>query len=836
MLTDLRQDLAYALRLFRRSPGFAAIAILTLALGMGATTTIFTLANWALLRPVPGVTDPAQRVGDLGRPVPATGLVQRLDACRIPNLADVSRAAADRDARRLSGLRRSGGRRRPGGAQPRHAVRDLVVLRRARRAHADRPSVHRGRRHAAVAVPRRGDQRSPVAVDVPAETGRPRADARHRRRARSRSSASPRRGFTAPSGCRPPTSGCPVRASRSSATCRRCATTRATAAGFYELVARLKPGATWAAAQAETRVAARVAARTVSAGQRASSAPTGFHVMGPIGPHPLGRTMMQRVVGSTAFGASALVLLIACANVAGLLTDQGTRPPSRDRRPQGARRRARAPAAAAPRRRSAALDRRRRRRARTAPAPAADRSTSRRSWAWARIDMAPPIDWRVLAFTGAVSLVVGVMFSVDPGDPRDAHGGGRDDAATAHDGDQPPIRRHVARRLSAGRGAHPARRRVPARRHAAAPGGRAARLRRHADCTSSSCSRRRSATDEAESLAYVDEFQRRLRRCPASSPSAPAARRRFSAAATRRRGSSRRTPTPQARPFDVDYNYVLDGAYFSTLAHSADPRPRLHRRRARGGPPRRGARRHAVGRTRAPAVRDADPIGRAVEFPSRPARISASRSSASSARRATAAWSSRAEDVVYEPAPPNAARRDVVMIVRAAGGVRVAEEARRIATALNPALPLTLVRSMEESIGRVRARVGFAGAAARHPRRRWRRCWRASASTASSRTASRERRREFGIRAALGASRGDVWRLVLRQSATIIGAGLALGLAGAYAFAQVLSARLVGVSPLDPALWSARGGARSSSWPRLASLKPALAATRVDVSETLRAL
>ena len=59
MLTDLRQDLGYALRMFRRSPGFAAAAIATLALGMGATTTMFTLANWALLRPVPGVADPA---------------------------------------------------------------------------------------------------------------------------------------------------------------------------------------------------------------------------------------------------------------------------------------------------------------------------------------------------------------------------------------------------------------------------------------------------------------------------------------------------------------------------------------------------------------------------------------------------------------------------------------------------------------------------------------------------------------------------------------------------------------------------------------------------------
>jgi putative ABC transport system permease protein len=75
----------------------------------------------------------------------------------------------------------------------------------------------------------------------------------------------------------------------------------------------------------------------------------------------------------------------------------------------------------------------------------------------------------------------------------------------------------------------------------------------------------------------------------------------------------------------------------------------------------------------------------------------------------------------------------------------------------------------------------------------------------------------------------------LRQSATIIGAGLALGLAGAYAFAQVLAARLVGVSPLDPALWSAAVGLLVLV-AVLASLKPALAATKVDVSETLRVI
>ena len=56
-MTTFRNDLAYAIRMMRNSPGFTAVAVLSLALGIGANTAIFTLIDAVMLRLLP-VKDP----------------------------------------------------------------------------------------------------------------------------------------------------------------------------------------------------------------------------------------------------------------------------------------------------------------------------------------------------------------------------------------------------------------------------------------------------------------------------------------------------------------------------------------------------------------------------------------------------------------------------------------------------------------------------------------------------------------------------------------------------------------------------------------------------------
>jgi len=97
-----------------------------------------------------------------------------------------------------------------------------------------------------------------------------------------------------------------------------------------------------------------------------------------------------------------------------------------------------------------------------------------------------------------------------------------------------------------------------------------------------------------------------------------------------------------------------------------------------------------------------------------------------------------------------------------------------------------------------------------------------------------ERTREIGVRAALGASRQEIVALVLRQGLGLAAVGVAAGLAGAAAASRAMVTLLFGVSPLDPATYAAVVSVLAAV-SAFACAVPAWRASRVDPAITLRA-
>jgi ABC-type antimicrobial peptide transport system permease subunit len=96
-----------------------------------------------------------------------------------------------------------------------------------------------------------------------------------------------------------------------------------------------------------------------------------------------------------------------------------------------------------------------------------------------------------------------------------------------------------------------------------------------------------------------------------------------------------------------------------------------------------------------------------------------------------------------------------------------------------------------------------------------------------------QRRREIGVRAALGAARGELVRLVIGEGLTVSGVGVALGLAGAAGLTRLMRNVLFGVAPLDALSFSVAPivlivVAVIASW------LPARRAAAIDPAEALR--
>jgi putative ABC transport system permease protein len=96
-----------------------------------------------------------------------------------------------------------------------------------------------------------------------------------------------------------------------------------------------------------------------------------------------------------------------------------------------------------------------------------------------------------------------------------------------------------------------------------------------------------------------------------------------------------------------------------------------------------------------------------------------------------------------------------------------------------------------------------------------------------------ERTREIGVRMALGAQRGEVVRMVVREGMAMAFAGMAAGLAGAWGLTRLIGSLLYDVKANDLATFAAVAGALAVT-AMLACWVPALKAARVDPMVALR--
>ena len=227
---------------------------------------------------------------------------------------------------------------------------------------------------------------------------------------------------------------------------------------------------------------------------------------------------------------------------------------------------------------------------------------------------------------------------------------------------------------------------------------------------------------------------------------------------------------------------------------------------------------------------DRDPIGQ--EYQSgRPPRLRTTQIVGVVADTVDSGFREEPRELVYRPVSP---RGYPPIVARAKPGVDASvceAEIRAALTSLAPKVPIesgTMKGAVQETLRRDRlvaqlsaafgvlgillAAVGLYGATAHM---------------------ARSRRREIGLRIALGAQRSDIVRLMLRENVWVILAGIAIGLAGAIGVGRVIESLLFGVAATDP-LALGIAAVLLALVALAATLWPALRAARLDPSRALR--
>lgn len=817
----LLQDVRFAARVLRRQPTFTAVAVLTLAIGFGPPIAIYTLADWMVLRAVPGVHEPeAVSLFMTGTPSPRGGTT--VGRVSYLNLRDITEQL---ETVRLAGFQVSGGSTVAGNGRPERFSQigfvsgsffDVLGVR---------------MQHGRPFGDREDDPGSPALVAVigdslwaslfdrdPAAVGQLLtinghavtivgvADRHFQGVERLELTSLWLPGVTEPI----------LRNLQGRSPADRAA------GGYYRFAGRLVPGATWPQVDAELAALPLWLTEQYPA-ENEKFKTVAFHSEGPMNAY--GREHLLPLL-ALMFGASALVLLIACSNVTSMILMRG-------------------------------LTRQGEVAVRTAIGAGRWRVVRQHVtemmflwllgglagmglvWALMRSsvisrlpilnvpDVHIPLEWRVLGFAAALSLGVGLLMSLGPSlrttrvNPA-AMLQGAGGKATGRFGTAWLL---TAVQLSASLALVVGALMLAAtlRNLAAVDLGfdpdnlTVVRIRPPANAT--------SASAHAHVQAFIDHLALR------PGVEAVAAAYEMPFVGSRFFGRVRRA-APESF-VETNITQVATPNYFATLGVS------LLRGRAFSE-----AEIEVPGVAAAPAVivsvslarqlfGTIDIVGQTVEMPIYQQGPRAYEVIGVAADARFFDFAEGPQPMLYRPDGYARARTGMALLVRAASGVRIADEAQAVTASLDVLSPYD-IRSMNDAVGRARAEWDLLAS-----------LMIALAAIASILAAvgvygviafaAASRRAEFGIRLALGASARAVRAQVLRGAVRLAVAGLLFGGAGAYALMQILRGRLVGVSPMDPAIWTAAAMALIALV-ALASYLPARAASRVNLTDTLKAM